>query len=70
VSFVLFVVKKTIVPSGQKKERLDRLSPGKTQKPKGTFSRAALSCDSGKKTRDGCWVNEYFVTNVIFKKDP
>jgi len=31
--------------SRAKKERLDRLSPGKTQKPKGTFSRAALSCD-------------------------
>jgi len=36
--------------AGKKKERLDRLSPGKTQKPKGTFSRAALSCDERKES--------------------
>jgi hypothetical protein len=40
-----------------KKERLDGLSPGKTQKPKGTFSRAALSCDVGKELQVAGIVN-------------
>jgi len=44
--------------SRAKKERLDRLSPGKTQKPKGTFSRAALSCDINIKPQSGFPVNK------------
>jgi hypothetical protein len=38
----------------------DRLSPGKTQKPKGTFSRAALSCDGRKESQVGDSVNKFF----------
>jgi len=29
-----------------------------------------LSCDEGKKTREGGWVNEFFVENMIFHKAP
>jgi hypothetical protein len=48
--------------------RLDRLSPGKTQKPKGTFSRAALSCDTRTKSQVRVRVNEFYAKNVIFIK--
>ena len=41
-------------------KRPDRLSPGKTQKPKGTLSRAALSCDGGKESQVGDSVNRFF----------
>jgi len=47
----------------KKKKRPDRLSPGKTQKPKGTFSRAALSCDGGKETCEGMPVKRFFEEN-------
>jgi SAM-dependent methyltransferase len=39
--------------------RLDRLSPGKTQKPKGTFSRAALSCDAHNPSQEPIRVNPF-----------
>ncbi len=44
----------------KKKKRSDRLSPGKTQKPKGTFSRIALSCDGEKEPYSGLRVNRIY----------
>jgi hypothetical protein len=64
----LWILKEAITCHLGKKTRLDRLSPGKTQKPKGTLSRAALPCDARTKTQEWIRVNEFYAKNVFFIK--